>query len=91
VEETLGELALWRFAWVVLTEMKSEGEVATLPISLHIKDIIIQMIFQQPHHADFYGSAFPEHLETRNSSCFLCRRGWNDYVMRSAMNMSISR
>ena len=43
MEETWGELALWRFAWVVLTEMKSEGEVATLPISLHIKDIIIQM------------------------------------------------
>ncbi|BAS82047.1 Os03g0122850, partial [Oryza sativa Japonica Group] len=33
VEETLWELALGRFARVILTEMKSERKVSTFPIS----------------------------------------------------------
>lgn len=34
MEETLWELALGRFARVILTEMKSERKVSTFPISL---------------------------------------------------------
>ena len=34
VEEALWELALWRLARVILTEMKGKREVSTFPISL---------------------------------------------------------
>jgi hypothetical protein len=37
VEETLRELALGRLARVILTKMKGEREISTLPVSLQKK------------------------------------------------------
>jgi hypothetical protein len=42
VEKTLWELALGRFARVVLTEMKGKRVVSTFPISLHISTVLIK-------------------------------------------------
>jgi hypothetical protein len=42
VEKTLWELALGRFARVVLTEMQGKRKVSTFPISLHRSKVLIK-------------------------------------------------
>lgn len=43
MEKTLWELALGRFARVVLAEMKGKRVVSTFPISLHIINEVIKI------------------------------------------------
>jgi len=53
VEKTLWKLALWRFARVVLTEMKGKRVVTTFPISLHGSEMLVKtqtVLETKSHH-----------------------------------------